>query len=100
MLALEATALSIVSGIRAKIRSSRSGNAAVYIAAQKRRGEASSSSQALGNIFQYMRSRWVRLELHRSQGPNWRMLNLGMLFSTECNVRINLRSMAQSISDD
>ena len=44
-----------------------------------------------------------REEVGRSPSPvglRQPMLNLGMLLSTKCNVRINLRSMAQSISDD
>ena len=30
----------------------------------------------------------------------WTILNLGMPFSTKCNVRINLRAMVRSISHD
>jgi hypothetical protein len=35
---------------------------------------------------------------HHSQGPGWLILNLGMFFSTERNVRINLCAMVWSIS--
>jgi hypothetical protein len=39
---------------------------------------------------------WPPNEVQRShlmQRPKWPILNLGMLFSTKCNVRINLRAM-------
>jgi hypothetical protein len=37
---------------------------------------------------------------HRPQRPKWPIPNLGMLISTKCNVRINLRAMVLSISHD
>jgi hypothetical protein len=35
---------------------------------------------------------------HQSQGPGGQTLNLGMLFSAKCKVRINLCAMVRSIS--
>src|SRR5260370_22525997 len=32
------------------------------------------------------------------QRPSWPIRNVGMLFSTECNERINLRAMVRSIT--